>query len=554
MKFLAPRWRKVLRDLWSNRTRTILVLLSIAVGVAAIGMVMGSQIIVARNLPAAYTAINPASANLFTLATFDEGLVELVRAMPEIEAAEGRRSVSVRFLTKDGDWRNLDLTAIPDYDRMTLNKIKPQTGVYPPPTRAMLIERASLSSVAGMGDVVLGDMVRIEAPSGRVRDLEVAGTVHDMSRMPAFMTGAGYGYINYDTLAWLGEPDEFNQLVFVVADNKLDFAHITEVGKLVERRLESAGVPVLFTLVFPPGEHPAQNFLDAFATILGAIGVLALGLSAFLIVNTLSAILSQHVRQIGIMKAIGARAGQITRMYYVMVLCFGILALAIAVPAGALGAIGLANIFAGLLNFDVGGFRLDPQIFLVQTITALAAPLLAATVPILRGVRITVREAISEYGLGKGHFGRSLVDRLIVSLQKVLPIGRPMQISLRNTFRRKSRLTMTLITLSLASTIFIAIFSIRASLQQTLEDALTYFDYDIQIVFDQTYRTDRIQAAVAAAPGIDTVETWGFGTTRIVRPDGTESDNMVVYAPEVHTTMLNPILVRGSHQHRCVAQ
>ena len=35
-------------------------------------------------------------------------------------------------------------------------------------------------------------------------------------------------------------------------------------------------------------------------------------------------------------------------------------------------------------------------------------------------------------------------------------------ISLRNTFRRKSRLSLTLITLSLASTIFIAIFSIRA--------------------------------------------------------------------------------------------
>ena len=70
-----------------------------------------------------------------------------------------------------------------------------------------------------------------------------------------------------------------------------------------------------------PGEHPAQNFLDAFSLILGAIGILSLVLSGFLIVNTLSAILTQHVRQIGIMKAIGARAGQITAMYFVMVLC-----------------------------------------------------------------------------------------------------------------------------------------------------------------------------------------------------------------------------------------
>ena len=48
MVMIAPRWRKVFRDLWSNKTRTILVLLSIAVGVSAIGMVMGAQNIVDR--------------------------------------------------------------------------------------------------------------------------------------------------------------------------------------------------------------------------------------------------------------------------------------------------------------------------------------------------------------------------------------------------------------------------------------------------------------------------------------------------------------------------
>ena len=36
---LNPRWRKVLRDLWGNKTRTALVVLSIAVGVFAVGMI-----------------------------------------------------------------------------------------------------------------------------------------------------------------------------------------------------------------------------------------------------------------------------------------------------------------------------------------------------------------------------------------------------------------------------------------------------------------------------------------------------------------------------------
>lgn len=545
MRFLAPRWRKVLRDLWTNKTRTILVLLSISVGVSAIGMVIGSQIIVSQNLPEAYAAVNPSSAIMFSLDTFGDDMVDAIRAMPEIEDAAGLRTVNVRFRTHNDEWRNLQLTAISNFEEMTINKIKPQAGAFPPKEREVLIERASLSPVLGFTDIGIGDTLTVEAPNGKQRQLQISGTVHDMSQLPAFINGAGYGYITYATLEWLGEPRNYNQVVFVVKDNKTDYAHINDVAKKVESRLESAGVDVLFSLVLPPGDHPAQQFLDAFSLILGAIGGLSLVLSGFLIVNTLSAILTQHVRQIGIMKSIGARAGQITGMYYVMVLLFGVLSLFIALPLGALGAVGLANIFAGLLNFDVGGARLEPQVVIIQVFISLLAPVLAATLPIMRGVRISVREAISDQGMGKGQFGKSFIDRMIVFLRYILPIGRPMQISLRNTFRRKSRLTLTLITLSLASTIFIAIFSIRASLQQTLFDAISFFDYDVQIIFDHPYRTERIHDEVANLPGVDAVETWGFTSTRIVRKNETESDNIVVYAPRYDSTMLSPILVEG---------
>ena len=85
---MKPRWRKVLRDVWANKTRTIIVLLSIAVGVAAIGMVMGSQLIIDRDLPADFAAVNPASGTIFALNTFDDDMIEAIRAMPEVEAAE----------------------------------------------------------------------------------------------------------------------------------------------------------------------------------------------------------------------------------------------------------------------------------------------------------------------------------------------------------------------------------------------------------------------------------------------------------------------------------
>ena len=63
---LSPRWRKVLGDLLSNKTRTLLVVLSIAVGVFAVGMIAGSQIMLAHDMSAANDASNPFSASINT--------------------------------------------------------------------------------------------------------------------------------------------------------------------------------------------------------------------------------------------------------------------------------------------------------------------------------------------------------------------------------------------------------------------------------------------------------------------------------------------------------
>ena len=48
--------------------------------------------------------------------------------------------------------------------------------------------------------------------------------------------------------------------------------------------------------------------------------------------------LAQQVRQIGVMKAIGARTDQIMSMYLAMVVMYGLIALAIAVPLGMAGS------------------------------------------------------------------------------------------------------------------------------------------------------------------------------------------------------------------------
>src|SRR6476659_9122112 len=91
---LSPRWRKVLRDLWSNKTRTILVVLSIAVGVFAVGMIGGARVILVRDLTDTWMSVDPPSATLNTEA-FDDDLVQVVRKLPGIREAEARRTLVV---------------------------------------------------------------------------------------------------------------------------------------------------------------------------------------------------------------------------------------------------------------------------------------------------------------------------------------------------------------------------------------------------------------------------------------------------------------------------
>jgi len=57
------------------------------------------------------------------------------------------------------------------------------------------------------------------------------------------------------------------------------------------------------------------------------------------------------------------------------------------------------------------------------------------------GARVSIRQAISSYGLGT-RFGRGWLDRL---LGQVRYLPRPMALSLRNTFRRKARVALTLL-------------------------------------------------------------------------------------------------------------
>ncbi|MBN1992705.1 MAG: FtsX-like permease family protein [Anaerolineae bacterium] len=541
---LRSRWHKVINDLWGNKIRTFLIVLSIAVGLFAVGTIISARSILSTEMAKSYAAINPSSGTVRTLEPFDQDFVQAVRDMPEVAEADARYFLTARVQTGPDDWANLTVFGVADYNDMRVNKIWPQAGAWPPPDGEILIERAALPVIKAN----IGDEITMQTADKKYRQLRIAGTVHDLVQMPAQIDSTPYGYVSMKTLEWFGEPYGFNELHIVPA-NQSDKDHAQDAVNKVKNRAERSGLTIPITMTAEPGQIPMDAILQGILLLMGIIGLLSLFLSVFLIINTISALLAQQRRQIGIMKAVGATTGQIMGMYLGLVLIYGLLALLIAVPLSMAGARELSRFMAAMFNFDLVELATPPQVIVLQIIIGLLTPMLASLPPFLTNLPITPVEAMSAFSLGKGRFGAGLIDRLLSGAnlwfaRRVLL--RPILLSMRNIFRSKWRLTLTLITLTLAGAIFIAVFSMQSSLDTTMDDILHTWDFDIMIIFGRAYRAEKVQRETLAVPGVTATDVWLQLPTRRVRPDGSETKMIYMFAPHAESALVRgPKILQG---------
>ena len=108
---------------------------------------------------------------------------------------------------------------------------------------------------------------------------------------------------------------------------------IAEMVELVEDKVERNGGTVYRTNSNLTTEHPMESTVLALVGVLGILGILIMFLSSSLIINTLNALLTQHRRQIGVMKLVGARGLNISIMYIALIIAFGIIAVVMVFSA-----------------------------------------------------------------------------------------------------------------------------------------------------------------------------------------------------------------------------
>lgn len=510
---------KIWRDLWANKARTLQVVLIVAMGAFAVGMIITTRNLVVEGMQQSWVESSPSMIAMASGSLVDEDTIRNLRRVEGVNDIEGYSVSTVEWRLHEGDeWKAANVTSRSDYEDQRFFIISLISGTWPEGDLLAVGQGTDTVYGAAEGKQVLLKM------DGREYVFTVASVVSDPVSTPPGFGGNAQFYVPLKTFEELFQTRDFN---IILADaREYDEAKVTAIANRMRDKLEKQGVdtygfmPPAGSRILDPGKHFFQDAMDGIFLVLGVMAVLALFLGLFLVYNTISAIITQQIDQIGVMKAIGASAWQILLIYLLYVLAFGFMALLIAVPLGALGGWVLNVFLMDTFNADAGTFTISPLAIWVQVAIALLTPLLVALVPLISGSRVSVREAISTYGL---NIKPSLLDRMIARLKKV---SRLLLLTISNTFRHKGRVILTQITLVLSGLIFMMVMSVGDSATYTFNDVLfSILNSNINLIFDHPERVERMEKLAMQHPVVRAAEMWGFGSGTAHAQNEPDSDD-----------------------------
>jgi putative ABC transport system permease protein len=528
-------FRKILRDLWHSKGRTLLAVLSIFIGVFAVGTINGLRDLLPQRMLGSYSATNPPHIYIMLNGGISAEDVNNLAHTPGVSGIQGSTALGAQWrTTANAPWRTASIV-MRDYKHQQFNQLELLSGAWPMQDTVAV----DITAVESFGLPTQGTFtLKI---NDREREIKIGGVVRDLAITAPSFGGSTAIYISREMAEnFFGWGDYSRLSVQIPAFSNADAEDTVDRLKV---QLEKMGSSIFYYQITPPDKHPSQDTINGIIMILNVMAILSLVLGLFLVINTVNAIVAQQVPQIGVLKAIGGTTRQMMVLYLSGVLIYGLLALVLAVPLSALVANATVGMFLRVVAIPVDPvFRVSQQAVMQQAIIALLVPLLAALWPVFAGVRITVREAISNYGIGAG-FGKSLLDQLLSRL-RFLP--RTASLTIRNTFRRKGRVVLTEITLIMAGIVFIMVMSSAASFTYTINYATDALGLRVLVNFQRPYRIDEIMAVINAQPNIDKTEMQTVQASTVFRQaEATKGENVFVSAVRPDSTLIKLSVIAG---------
>ena len=488
------RWRKVRADWQAYRLQIALIGLVLVLGAAGVVATLDAQAVLRREIAASYSgAAAPDLALWFE--TVDEPLLAQVAAQPGVGAVDARRVSYTRVAGAAGTDYPARLSVVRNPLAITLGKVHRHEDGATAADAGVWIEQSGASLLG----IRPGDTLRLRSPDGGSVELPLAGYLHDPGVAPSTQERMVYAYVSSTLAPLLQQKAEPDQLLVRIDAGAGDAA---EFGRQLATAAKAAGYEALRVEALPVG-HPHELLMTALLRVFGALSGLAYTSSAAWAAYMVALWMKREVRVVGILKTLGARSHQIALQYLALGAPLLLITAALAMPLGAALGRALVGHYAVALNIDVVDVGVTAGLRGFELALALALPLLAVALPILRAAQMTPLQAIHDAGVlppkGAGRW-RAYWLRLPGHAQWTL--------ALRNSFRRPWRLTVILLALGSGGALLLTTHSNYESLMQVIDRSLEQQGHDMELILQRPAPAAALEAIARAQLGVRVAEAW----------------------------------------------
>ena len=484
---------KAYRDVTKRRLRSLLTIGAIAIGVAGIVAIVST----AQNLTLAQSAAyrNASQADItFWVWDAPPATTRALADLSNVAQAELRNNYFTRCKW-NGEYRDVYLWGLDSFSDARINQIRvlgraPQAGEF-----------VAESSVASLFAVAIGDSISCRARDGSMRSLTLAGFATSPNYPTATILNFATVYANADDVQRLLGIGGANQLLLKITNPAQARETARDAAKLLDRR----GIDHNSPEIRDPENYMGKRELDALFVLLFVFSIVGLATSGFLVANTLAAMTTEQVGEIGTLKAIGGTRGQVLTIYVIAATMYGIVGTIVGIALGALASWRLLAYIGGLLNLDVG-LAVSPQAFGLGAVVGVGVTVLAGLGPSLSATAIRVKDALEAYGINST-YGQGWSDRAVQRMVALPPLA---AMSLRNLARRKTRSLITMLVIAVAVAASLAAQSTSTSVDSSIDGLFQTYRADAWAWFDQWVGSN-FAANFRAADGVQAVEVWTLG-------------------------------------------
>jgi putative ABC transport system permease protein len=487
---------KIWFDLWGARQRTLQAILTIAIGAFGVGMVLGSLSGLQADTRSTWATSSAPAIALRLSPPADDALIDALRDRPDLSAVEGHLETSIQWRPDSSSpWRSATLAARQDYEHQGVSVLLRDAGVWPS-GRTMSVERRF--------PISMGDTVQLRV-SNHESSAPIGGLIYNRAMPAATLGGDPIFYTTRERYTELTGQSRYSIIRATVPDYSPERARVIAArlqADLAERGFTATPASISRTMTTDPNKAWFEELIGGAGLVMQVVAVVTMALSLLLIYTTVTTIITQQTAQIGELKAIGASSEQIVAVYMLIVLVYGLAAALLSVPLSVLASNAMRRMLVAQFGMSAGPFRVDIGPVLIQVALCVVAPLITALLPIMRGARITVREAISSYGLNSTG---SMIDTLLGRLNW---LSRVLSLAISNVFRNWQRLLLTQLALGGAGITLVAVLSTQATLGYTSGTLFpSIYVYPVQFDFGRPASFAQLEQ-IRGLPGVEGVEVW----------------------------------------------